>query len=266
MKKTLLERVIEPGAISAVFQPIVDIRENPVTLAAVEGLSRGPRDTTLEAPDILFEFARRKHEESTVDRAALVAILDAARSLPRELGLHLNVHASTIGRDSGFVGFLEKVCGANGIAIGRLTLEILEHSNFVEEDRYLAAVAELRQAGVGIALDDVGVGVSNFRMILITRPATLKVDRCLIRGIGDDPYQQATLRALRLLADQVGAAIVAEGVETEAELATVRSLAVELAQGYLFSPPVDVTRLNSLLDHGSFGSPLVHPPLIRAAG
>jgi EAL domain-containing protein (putative c-di-GMP-specific phosphodiesterase class I) len=264
VKKTLLERVIEPGAISAVFQPIVDIRVSPVALVAVEGLSRGPRDSTLEAPDILFEFARRKHEESIVDRAALVAILDSARDLPRELDLHLNVHASTIGRDSGFVDFLEKVCRANGIAIERLTLEILEHSNFVEEDRYLAAVDGLRRAGVGIALDDVGVGVSNFRMILLTRPATLKVDRCLVRGIGDDPYRQATLRALRLLADQVGAAIVAEGVETEGDLATLRSLAVELAQGYLFSRPLDVAGLNALLDSAPFGS-CVRQPLIAAA-
>lgn len=243
MKRTWIDRVIEPGAITALFQPIVDIREETPSLYAVEGLSRGPRGTTLEAPDILFEFARRKHEEPLVDRAAVAAILRDAGRLPETLPVQINVHASTIGRDDGFLSFLSGVCRGYGVDPSRLTLEILEHSNYVEESSYTAAIQKLRTAGVRIALDDIGVGSSNFRMILVTRPSQLKVDRCLVDGLAGDPYRQATLRAIRVLADQVGAQIVAEGVERECDLAQLRELGVEYAQGYLFSRPLPVDEL-----------------------
>ncbi|MBZ0090485.1 MAG: EAL domain-containing protein, partial [Thermoanaerobaculia bacterium] len=198
MKRNWIDRVIEPGAISALFQPIVDISAETPRLHAVEGLARGPKGTTLEAPDILFEFARRKHEEPIVDRAAVAAILRDAARLPEGLSIQINVHASTIGRDDAFVSFLRGVCKGYGIDPKRLTLEILEHSNYVEEARYTAAIEALRAEGISIALDDIGVGSSNFRMILVTRPSQLKVDRCLIDGLATDPFRQTTLRAIQL--------------------------------------------------------------------
>lgn len=237
MLKSLLERVVEPGAITALFQPILRISDGEATVVAVEGLARGPRGCTLEAPDILFEFARRKHEESIVDRAAISAILREARKLPPDLPVHLNVHASTLGRDDRFADFLCKTSSSLGIDPGRLTLEIVEHSNFVEEESFLAALADLRAAGCDIALDDVGMGTANFRMMLIARPTKLKIDRYLVSGIAADAYKQATMRAIRLLADQVHADLVAEGVDNEEDLKALRTLGVEYAQGFLFACP-----------------------------
>lgn len=237
MLKSLMERVIEPGAITALFQPIVCILEGDSKVVAVEGLARGPKGSTLEAPDILFEFARRKNEESVVDRAAISSILREARKLSPDLAVHLNVHASTLGRDGRFVDFLTKTSSSLGIDLKRLTLEIVEHSNFVEEGNFLAALAELRSVGCSIALDDVGIGTSNFRMMLITRPTMLKIDRYLVSGVASDTYQQATMRAIRLLADQVHADLVAEGVEDEEDLKALRTLGIEFAQGFLFSRP-----------------------------
>jgi EAL domain-containing protein (putative c-di-GMP-specific phosphodiesterase class I) len=247
MLKSLLERVIEPGAITALFQPILSIRNGESRVVAVEGLARGPRGCTLESPDILFAFARRKNEESIVDRAAIASILREARKLPPGMPVHLNVHASTLGRDGRFVDFLRKTASSLGIAFDRITLEIVEHSNFVEEENFLAALAELREAGCDIALDDVGVGTSNFRMMLIARPTMLKIDRYLVKGVADDPYQQATMRAIRLLADQVHADLVAEGVDNEADLKALRTLGIEYAQGFLFSRPRPAEELTATL-------------------
>jgi EAL domain-containing protein (putative c-di-GMP-specific phosphodiesterase class I) len=246
MLKSLMERVIKPGAITALFQPILSIIDDEPRIVAAEGLARGPKDTTLESPDFLFEFARRKNEESIVDRAAIAAILREARRLPSDLPLHLNVHASTLGRDGCFVDFLRKTSTSLGIDPGRLTLEIVQHSNFIEETTFVGALAELRASGISIALDDVGVGMSNFRMMLIARPTKLKIDRSLVTGVAVDVYQQATMRAIRLLADQVHAELVAEGVETVDDLKALRTLGIEFAQGYLFSRPcsaADVTEL-----------------------
>jgi EAL domain-containing protein (putative c-di-GMP-specific phosphodiesterase class I) len=226
------------GAIRAVFQPIVDLRRPRPVLAAVEGLARGPVGANLELPDLLFDYARRKHEEVRFDRAAIAAILAAAAGIPGQPALHLNVHAATVERDGGLIGFLTEHGARHGIALPRLTLEIIEHSELVDESPYLEALHALRRAGISIALDDVGAGTSNFRMILLTRPSLLKADRCLVQGIAADPFRQATLRAIRLFADQVGANVVAEGIETREDLAMVRSLGAELGQGFLFSPPV----------------------------
>lgn len=237
MMKSLMERVIEPGAITALFQPILGIADDKPRIIAVEGLARGPKGSTLESPDILFEFARRKNEESIVDRAAISSILREARKLPTDLALHLNVHASTLGRDGRFVEFLKKTSTSVGIDLRRLTLEIVEHSNFIEEENFLAALVELRGSGISVALDDVGVGTSNFRMMLITRPTMLKIDRYLVSGVARDTYQQATMRAIRLLADQVHAELVAEGVDNQEDLRTLRTLGIEYAQGFLFSRP-----------------------------
>ncbi|MEO7795126.1 MAG: EAL domain-containing protein [Thermoanaerobaculia bacterium] len=255
MMKSLIERVIKPGAITAMFQPILSIIGEP-RIIAVEGLARGPKDTTLEAPDILFEFARRKNEESIVDRAAIAAILLEARQLPSDIPVHLNVHASTLGRDGCFVEFLRKTSTSLGIDPTRLTLEIVEHSNFVEEEAVLRALGELRNAGISIALDDVGVGTSNFRMMLIARPTKLKIDRYLVKGVANDVYQQATMRAIRLLADQVHAELVAEGVDNVEDLKALRTLGIEFAQGFLFSRPRTVRDVNQLITQQN--TPQIH--------
>ncbi|MEO8197426.1 MAG: EAL domain-containing protein [Thermoanaerobaculia bacterium] len=252
MIKSLMERVIEPGAITALFQPILSIRGEESRIVAVEGLARGPKGSTLESPDVLFEFARRKHEESIVDRAAISSILREARKLPPDLALHLNVHASTLGRDGRFVEFVRKNSSSVGIDVKRLTLEIVEHSNFIEEENFLAALTELRTSGISVALDDVGVGTSNFRMMLIARPTMLKIDRCLVSGVSRDSYQQATMRAIRLLADQVHADLVAEGVDNEDDLRTLRTLGIEYAQGFLFSRPRTAEDLTAVMEQQSF--------------
>lgn len=243
MSRSLLDRVTEDGAIRALFQPIVDLRRPRPVLAAIEGLARGLFGSNLEMPDLLFGYARRKHEETRLDRAAIAAILASAAQVPGEPVIHVNIHAATVARDAGLLEYLTELGARHGVALPRLTLEIVEHSELVEENPYLEALLALRRAGISIALDDVGAGTSNFRMILLTRPSLLKVDRCLIRGLCNDPFRQATLRAIRMFADQVGAAVVAEGIETGEDLETVRSLGVELGQGFLFSPPVSVADL-----------------------
>jgi EAL domain-containing protein (putative c-di-GMP-specific phosphodiesterase class I) len=246
MTRSLLDRMTEEGAIRAVFQPIVDLRRPRPVLAAVEGLARGPIGSNLESPDLLFEYARRKHEEVRLDRAAIAAILAAAAGIPEQPALHLNIHAATLERDEGLLDFLSGLGARHGIALPRLTLEIIEHADLADEAPYLEALLAMRRAGISIALDDVGAGTSNFRMILLTRPSLLKADRCLVQGIAADPFRQATLRAIRLFADQVGAGVVAEGIESREDLAMARSIGVELGQGFLFSPPVTAAELARL--------------------
>src|SRR5437899_2691196 len=91
----------------------VDMAREP---EEAEALIRGPRGTTAESPSILFEYARKKNRESDVDRACVEAILDAARILPADAQVGINVHASTLAMDAGFVKFLATALGQRKVS------------------------------------------------------------------------------------------------------------------------------------------------------
>ncbi|HYC87719.1 MAG TPA: hypothetical protein VEO54_00785, partial [Thermoanaerobaculia bacterium] len=119
MIESALNRILQPGAITPVYQPIFRLNGGTPRIDGVECLSRGPRGTNFEAADVLFEYVRLKREESLVDRACIAAAFRGASTLPSSLRLGVNVHASTLGRDHGFIGFLEGTAAATGIALSR---------------------------------------------------------------------------------------------------------------------------------------------------
>jgi EAL domain-containing protein (putative c-di-GMP-specific phosphodiesterase class I) len=240
---SLLERVLAPGALGVRFQPIFDLRASEPKPHALEGLVRGPADSTLEAPDLLFEYARRRREEAAVDRAAVAAIAEAAGSVYGDPRLHVNVHASTLGRDAAFAGDLLRRFERQHIAGARLVIEIVEHTDYLEERAFVRSLDELRAGGCEIALDDVGAGRANFRMMLVCRPTLLKIDRELVQGVAADPFRRAILDSLRHLAGPCAMALVVEGVEEQADLDAVRELGIDFAQGFLLGRPMRAAEL-----------------------
>ena len=126
MSDSLLDDVLTPGRLSAVFQPILEIGPWGTSLHAFECLTRGPAGTNLESPDVLFEYARRKHAEAAVDHACVETALRASRSLPPESRLSLNVHASTLSRDHEFIVFIGDMVEVCGIGLDRLVIEVVE--------------------------------------------------------------------------------------------------------------------------------------------
>lgn len=240
---SLLDRVLQPGALTVRFQPIYDVRPETPVAHSLECLIRGPHRSTLEAPDLLFEYARRKREEANVDRAAVATIAEAAATVHPESRLHVNVHASTLGRDTSFAAFMRRVFENRGVEMNRVVVEIVEHTDYVEEKAFLRSLSELRAAGCDIALDDVGSGRANFRMMLVCQPSLLKIDRVLVQGVATDPYRRAILGSLRKLADDFGIAIVVEGIEVQPDLDTVRGMGIEFAQGFLLARPMTSAEL-----------------------
>ncbi len=232
--RALIERILEPGALSVRFQPVYEMRGGAPRCHYTESLIRGPRGTTVEQPDILFEYVRKKNREAEVDRACVATILGVARDLSRRIDLGLNVHASTLAMDPEFVAFLADAAATNGIAVERLVIEIVEHAPPWDVAAFRNALAGLRSIGARIALDDVGLGQSNFMMILECRPEYFKIDRYFVRGAHADFYRQAVLTAVAQLARPFGARVVAEGVETELDLAAARAAGIDLVQGHLF--------------------------------
>jgi EAL domain-containing protein (putative c-di-GMP-specific phosphodiesterase class I) len=241
--KSLLDSILEPGSLSVRFQPVLELRGTRVFTHYFEALIRGPRGTSAETPAILFEYARKKSKESAVDRACVDAVLDAARELPPDSVVGINVHASTLAMDGGFVEFLGQRLEACGLAASRLVVEIVEHAPPWDVVGFRGALEALRTLGARIALDDVGLGHSNFMMILECRPDYFKVDRHFVDGCHRDFHRRAVLASVAQLARPFGARVVAEGVEAPEDLAALRRLGITLVQGYLLGRPVPVTEV-----------------------
>ena len=235
---TLLDTLLEPGKLSVVFQPIFEVGSGQLTLHGLECLIRGPRGTNAERPGVLFEYIRRKRAESAIDRACIAAALAEATQLPVAARLNLNVHASTLGRDLGFPAFLLDRAAEAGIPPGLLVVEIVEHAPPLDVPAFRRALAELREAGLTIALDDVGLGQSNYKMILDVRPDIYKLDRYLVAGAWNDPYRQVILDSLARMVRRLEARAVAEGVEDTHELVAVEAAGIDLVQGFLFARPM----------------------------
>lgn len=240
MTRTLLDTILDPAAITVVFQPTFEWIGPEAQFPRVhfiECLSRGPRGTTMESAGVLFEYARRKGKEAVLDRICLELALRTVAGWPERPLISLNVHASTLERDPDFAGFLDGLARQSGVPLTEIILEIVEHAPDWSSPEFLRILASLKDAGVRIALDDIGLGQSNYRMILDCRPDYFKLDRYLVSGCAADPNRKAVMESLVLLANRMGGRVVAEGIETAEDLATVRSLGIHLVQGYLLARP-----------------------------
>jgi EAL domain-containing protein (putative c-di-GMP-specific phosphodiesterase class I) len=238
MGETMLDRLQEPGALRVVFQPILQYDKSGWRVHALEALVRGPRGTHMEFPDVLFEYVRRKGAEVLMDRHCLSTVLRGARGLGTEITLSVNVHAATLEQDEGFVSFLGEQVEQVGRTPARVIVEIVEHSPPWAGKGFGQALESLRERGFPVALDDVGLGQSNFRMILECRPDYFKMDAFLIQGAHIDYYRRAVLRSIVDLAGSFGATAVAEGLDSVEDLRIVLDEGVRVVQGYLLARPV----------------------------
>ncbi len=244
----ILNAILAPGGLSTVFQPVVEVRGNLRRIHSLECLIRGPRGSNVEQAPVLFEYVRRKREEGPVDRACVAAALGAVCGMPEQFPVSVNVHASTLERDPEFVGFLADEAKAPGIALSRLTVDIVEHAQPWNARAIEEAVDALRHIGVALALDDVGLGHGRCRLMIECQPDYFKVDGYVVAGCRCHHYRRAILESLVDLAGKVGARVIAEGVEDEGDFAALSSMGVVLFQGNLLCPalPADQLRATDL--------------------
>lgn len=255
--RTALHQLLTPGGLRPFFQPIIDTFAPTPALHSVECLVRGPVGTNMEHPNVLFDYVRFKGEELKIDRACVSAVLGCSVFLQQQPRFSVNVHACTLGRDERFVDYLASEIEKAEVDPTRLTIEIVEHAPPYDNEAFLVALSRLRALGVGIALDDVGLGQSNFKMIVDVHPDYLKIDRYFVSGISRDPDRQAVVGAIAHLAFRFGASMIAEGVETAEDLETIRSFGIGLVQGFIYSQPLTTEQFPAFtgsLRDGTLGS------------
>jgi EAL domain-containing protein (putative c-di-GMP-specific phosphodiesterase class I) len=224
---TRLAKVIEDSRVDIVYQPIVRLRDR--TVAGYEALARF-NDEPLRAPDIWFNEAHDAGQGALLELLALEKSLMQLDAIGRHAYLAMNVSPQTI-LSPGFSALLAQ------FPLNRLVLEVTEHALIDDYASLAAILAPMRANGLRLAVDDAGSGYASMRHILVLKPDLIKLDISLIRNIDRDPGQRALAAALILFADQTGSEVVAEGVESERELAVLLELGVSKAQGYLLGYP-----------------------------
>jgi EAL domain-containing protein (putative c-di-GMP-specific phosphodiesterase class I) len=164
-----------------------------------------------------------------LERATLKASLEAATLLPESAWLNLNASPELILAGGRLRSLLSK-CRR------RIVLEVTEHDAIVDYPAFRIAMANLGPE-VEFAVDDAGSGFASLRHILELGPAFVKLDRWLIAGLESDEARQAMLVGMRHFARKTGCRLIAEGVESDRDVAVLRDLDIRFAQGYILGRP-----------------------------
>jgi EAL domain-containing protein (putative c-di-GMP-specific phosphodiesterase class I) len=223
-----LRALIDAGQPSIVYQPIYDLESR--RLAGVEALSRfatTPRVT----PDVWFNEAAALGVGPKLESSAIRSALTALETLPKDVYVAVNGSPELV-----LSGELPALL--QSVDISRVVLELTEHASVTDYRELTSALAPLRALGLRIAIDDAGAGYASMRHILSIEPNLVKLDISLTRGIDQDRKRRALASALIAFARETDMGIVAEGVETAAELHTLQALGAKRAQGYHLARPM----------------------------
>ncbi|WP_048601262.1 EAL domain-containing protein [Rubeoparvulum massiliense] len=228
-------RILHDQLISILAQPIVDIQQNQIY--GWEILTRGPLDSPYYSPLSLFSFAEQCHLVYDLEQIVLQRALDELERNHVDGNIFVNLTASTFNQRRLLKDVLNMLEHHPGLRADQFIFEITERESIDHYPDLQETLKQIRQHGFRIAIDDVGVGYSGFHMIQQVIPDIIKVDRSIITNIDQDEVKVSILQALVHVAQQIGAKIVAEGIEREEELLTLRQNGIHFAQGYLFAHP-----------------------------
>jgi EAL domain-containing protein (putative c-di-GMP-specific phosphodiesterase class I) len=227
--KAEVRAILDAAAVRVALQPVIELPTGATV--GSEALSRfGGRVPT----DRWFKAASKYGYGDELERLCLGAALDLLPTLPPEQFLAVNISPAALA-DPGVLNLLETA------ELRRVVVEITEHEAVENYAITRVVLGRLRAAGARIAVDDTGAGFASLRHVLMLQPDVIKLDLSLTRDVDVDRRQQALVRAVTAFSAQVGATVLAEGVETQAQLDTLREIGVRLGQGWHLGVPVLVT-------------------------
>lgn len=224
-----VEAMLDGHAVTMFQQPIHDLKTGkPV---GVECLARFP-DLNKRGPQAWFDDAEKTGLGNELEMTAVRCALETVGTVPEGIYAAINASPATI-LSGNLRRELEKADPAN------LVIEITEHQQVDDFDALAREIAALKPFA-RIAIDDVGTGYAGLRHLIELQPDILKMDMVLTRECDSDPARRAIAAAMVQFARDIGAKLVAEGIETEAERAVMEDLGVDYGQGYLFARPLPV--------------------------
>ena len=234
-RDSVVEVIVNKSLWSA-FQPIVQMETKEIV--GYEGLSRGPRGSPLEYPMNLFGTAARFDLVDELERACRRQVFIDWEYFGAPARLFVNTVPATV-RDVSFLGRGVLDYLGPRLSPSTVTLEITEGQVIENLNLYREAMHSFLDLGFTFAIDDVGAGYSGLETIANLGASYLKIDMGLVRDIHEKKVSQQVVRAILEMGTAVGAAVIAEGIETLEEAETLKGLGLRYAQGYFFGRPQD---------------------------
>ena len=232
---TELKTIISNEDIQTVFQDIIDLESMGVF--GYEAFSRGPKDSAFEKPGMMFAISQRIGISADLDRVCRNTALKNASGIAPGVKLFINSLPISISDTDWRSGGIDEMLWKLGMKAEDIIIEIPEKYYAADSSAFKKDIQFLKEKGIGIAIDDIGTGYSSLQTITESKPEYLKIDASLIRDIDRNLIKQELIGSLIHIARNIGASVIAEGVETDGELDVIRKAGVKYAQGYYFSYP-----------------------------
>ncbi|HYD96355.1 MAG TPA: GGDEF domain-containing protein [Noviherbaspirillum sp.] len=230
-----LKEILAGRQLNALFQPIIHMQHGEIV--GYEGLIRGPSDSPLHSPMNLFKVARAHNLAVEVEHMCRRIVIERFAELKLPGKLFLNVSPEMLlepqVRHGETLGYIHDV----GLNPDRVIIELTENQPTYDYELMREAVMHYRGMGFQIAIDDLGAGFSSLRLWSELRPEYVKIDMHFVQGINQDPVKLQFVRSIQEIAEQSGSTVIAEGIETQAELLLIRDLGIACGQGYHLGRP-----------------------------
>lgn len=243
-KRSELERLIEKAIREDEFdmhlQPQFLVQENRVIGAEALIRWHHPQKGFI-APDTFLPVAASIGLLPAIGQIMVAKAIEASARINRHrnegLTIAVNVAIEEL-NEEGFADMIADLLHKHGAQPQNLEIEITEGTAMAESGLVEAQVAKLRALGVSLAIDDFGMGYSNLGRLRAMAFETLKIDRSLVTGIGEDPASESLLTTILEMAEAIGADVVAEGIETQEQLAFLQGTSCACYQGYYGGKPM----------------------------
>lgn len=235
-----LAGALDAGRLSIHYQP--QVRTSDGRVCGVEALARlREPQGGLVLPDAFIGVAEDSGLIDQLTREVLAVVTRDAPALVarggEELTISVNVSAENLYRLT-LPDDVEALVRAQDLSPGRFILEVTESRLIEDLARSLEVLSRLRLKGFGLSIDDFGTGFAGMKQLRVVPFSELKIDRVFVQAAGDDEAARAIIEASIELARKLDLSVVAEGVETKAEWDLMRSLGVDVVQGFLVAQPM----------------------------
>jgi EAL domain-containing protein (putative c-di-GMP-specific phosphodiesterase class I) len=240
-----LREAIERETFVLHYQPRLSLAVG--TMEGAEALLRLPHARRgVISPAAFIPLAERTGLINDIGAWVLRTACREATTWPGRVTVSVNVSPRQL-HDGALLGQVTRALGESGLSADRLELELTESMLIDFDEDLLFALSALRDQGIGLALDDFGVGFASLATLRKLPLTVMKLDRSLVRGLPDDPEDAAIVRAVTATGHALGLTVVGEGIETIGQKDFLAVIGTDQGQGYLFSRPVPAAELRQML-------------------
>lgn len=238
-----LRKDIELGNFTIAYQPVISIQQNKVM--GHEALCRVPKGSYFDSPSVLFSLAEKGGLLYELESTIYNKVFEQYNKTNKDL-LFININPSLVYAPEYLPDHLKKVVERHGVPPQKVVVEISEYGAVRDIISFRRLLQQQREAGFLVAVDDAGASFSNLHAYAELRPDFIKVDMSAVRDISRSAAKQVLVETFVAFTRRIGARLVAEGVETEAELHRLIHLGVDMAQGnYIGSPIAEKTGIST---------------------